>query len=338
MIRKLAAATCLLRDVLRCRFGRDFDGASARACRLVADLHWATGGRSTRWLRRVVDGGAHAAAAPAEAEPPTGPLAAECEEAARSLDEHGVYVFRERIDAAHCGALRALAERVPCRVFAADGAFGGQQRYEPGAPAWPSYHLPLDALLADPHAQYLLALDAPRRAAAGYFGRPAFLQNPEAWWNTAAGQGPNAFQRFHFDAPCAVGRPLRWVRFFVYLDDVGPGHGPHVYVRGSHRPWRRLRGRLRFEYGDDEVAGMFGNDRALEITGSAGTAFLVDTLGLHKAGLPRDGDRLVFEYQLSGTRFDPVAAPLLVPEPTPELADAARRGPFAYRRFQLAQA
>ncbi|MBI3517280.1 MAG: hypothetical protein HY060_24870 [Proteobacteria bacterium] len=124
---------------------------------------------------------------------------------------------------------------------------------------------------------------------------------------------PN-LQTFHRDYD-----DFRFVTLFVYLSDIERDeHGPHVYVRGSQRPdevGRRadalsnaagpatlntLYGILNPDIFFDQHAPIdaattrYLSDRQVRIKGPPGTAFLVDTFGLHKGIPPAAGDRIVF--------------------------------------------
>ena len=99
------------------------------------------------------------------------------------------------------------------------------------------------------------------------------------WWTTtqrAEDANLNA-QMFHQDRD-----RLSFLKFFIFLTDVTPETGPHVYLKGSHRkiPWGlRKDGRISDE--SVRAAGLWQN--VVELFGPAGTVMAVDTIGLHKA-------------------------------------------------------
>jgi hypothetical protein len=149
-----------------------------------------------------------------------------------------------------------------------------------------------------------LALD-PRlvRLATAYFGCRPYLDSIQAWWSLSGNEAPEEAENFHRDNDS-----IRFLKFFLYLTDVGHEHGPHNFVVGSHRDGKLLERR---RLTDGEVERAFGGERIRSIIGSAGDAFMEDTWGIHKGQLPRAGYRLLaqFRYSIMPTVF---RSPLIV--------------------------
>lgn len=99
---------------------------------------------------------------------------------------------------------------------------------------------------------------------------------------------------------------------FIYLNDVDPDSGPHQYYRGTHE-FDRTVALLRARFSED-IARSIANDlfrsmrdgygrtsyvdelfaaQRQEIIGPAGTAFMIDTFGLHRGLVPRTRPRLM---------------------------------------------
>jgi hypothetical protein len=144
-----------------------------------------------------------------------------------------------------------------------------------------------------------------------HLGCPPTLYSLHAWWSFS-GHGKAEFsQAFHRDLD-----DYRFCALFVFLTDVAPKSGAHVYIRRSHRAdfteraFRENAGRAAAElrrdlaladmytpptgYGKDDLYAMIFPGLAETITGPAGTAFLADTLGLHKGEPLTEGRRLMF--------------------------------------------
>ncbi len=123
------------------------------------------------------------------------------------------------------------------------------------------------------------------------------------WWHTDYSKGPDseAAQLYHFD----MDRP-KWLKIFVYLTDVSVENGPHCFVEGSHRsgavPWKLLR-RGYSRISDEEVYESFGMQKEVKFIAPAGTVIVEDTRGLHKGLHVEEGDRLIFQMQLSNSAF-----------------------------------
>jgi hypothetical protein len=157
---------------------------------------------------------------------------------------------------------------------------------------------------------------------AAYLGAPPTIQHYIMWWSFAGDRQARDAQLFHEDRAC-----YRFLKLFVYLTDVGPQTGPHVYIRGSASMALRERliagleqrkkglGELarnmlaKQRVSDRDIETFFGTGRTETFVGKAGEAFLVDTSGYHKGQLPTTGDRLLFQtlYTMLPTVRDVVA-------------------------------
>lgn len=148
--------------------------------------------------------------------------------------------------------------------------------------------------------------------ATGYFGCRPYLDSIQAWWSVSGHDQAEEAENFHRDNDS-----IRFLKFFLYLTDVGEANGPHVFVAGSQTSHKLLEHR---RLTDSEVESVFGAD-ILRMTGKAGDAFIEDTFGIHKGQLPQEGRRLLvqFRYSLTETIF---RSPILVAGPQPHPAKA----------------
>jgi hypothetical protein len=85
---------------------------------------------------------------------------------------------------------------------------------------------------------------------------------------------------------------------FFYVNDVGAGCGPHVYVRGSHQR-KRLRDQFTLFVGKpiSKVIAFYGSDNVVTICGSAGFGFVEDPFGFHMGTVAQNSPRLVLEIE-----------------------------------------
>jgi len=143
------------------------------------------------------------------------------------------------------------------------------------------------------------------RLAADYIGcKPTISAIGLRWSFPDAGTG-TGLQAFHRDAD-----DWRFIKVFVYLTDVDEECGPHVYVRGTHLEVCGMRLK---DYSDEEILKTYGKERIVSVTGPAGTAFTVNTHGIHKGMLPSGRPRLLLQVQYSLLpvylyRYRPVAS------------------------------
>ncbi len=123
------------------------------------------------------------------------------------------------------------------------------------------------------------------------------------WWHTAFSKQPDkdAAQFYHFDMD-----RIKWLKFFIYLTDVGPANGPHSFVKGSHRTGGiagQLRAKGYARLTDEEVQACYPPERFVEFCALRGTVLAEDTRGLHKGKHVQVGDRLMLQLQFSNSLF-----------------------------------
>jgi hypothetical protein len=204
--------------------------------------------------------------------------------AAKTLDESGVYQFPKPLDRSVVEPLAALMNEK------------GDRRSVDCRTVYPFSHLvntpALRQIAADPFIYYTLQ---------EYFKVPpimgdfyGFKSIPHS--NNAEMLSESA-QAFHVD----MEHP-KFIKLFIYLNDVTEKNGPHCYIPKATRnlPPELYEDR---RYFDDEMEKYIPRDRWLHQVGPAGTTFLVDTCAPHK-GVPLiDGERRLIQCYYSGTLF-----------------------------------
>ena len=67
-----------------------------------------------------------------------------------------------------------------------------------------------------------------------YLGVNPILNLPESWFSFPVNKvNENSPQNWHWDCD-----RVKWIKAFIYINDVTQNNGPHAYVAGSHRGWR----------------------------------------------------------------------------------------------------
>jgi ectoine hydroxylase-related dioxygenase (phytanoyl-CoA dioxygenase family) len=93
------------------------------------------------------------------------------------------------------------------------------------------------------------------------------------------------FNFFHSDNQSA-----RFIKFFLYLNDVGPGGGPFCYVPESHR--RKPFGwRTNNTLALMDIERHYGTGSVVRLTGRVGDLIIANTTGFHRAEKPKQHAR-----------------------------------------------
>ena len=134
-----------------------------------------------------------------------------------------------------------------------------------------------------------------------YLGAPAFLYECEAWWQYPQGDThkPSNAQLWHRDRD-----DFHELKLFFYVSDVDDECGPHAFIPHSHHFTRLslafgdvdhpLVSGLSSSFIDDDVLHQLGLLVPPKVwLGKAGTCFLEDPRGYHRAYLPTSKSRLM---------------------------------------------
>jgi hypothetical protein len=216
-----------------------------------------------------------------------------------TLERDGIALMPGYISTQQGNELRRLLEKQEC--IDPWKPTGGTFPYDAAPENTHVADIPAAPTIAELHG---LALDPKLlRLASVYFGCRPYLDSIQAWWSLSGNEEPEEAENYHRDNDS-----IRFLKFFLYLTDVGEEHGPHKFVVGSHREGKLLERR---RLTDAEVEVAFGPNRIQTMTGVVGDAFIEDTWGIHKGQLPRAGRRLLvqFRYSIMPTVF---RSPLVV--------------------------
>ena len=210
---------------------------------------------------------------------------------AEKLQSTGFSSLGKALSAEQCDTLRRYfsSKKVEDPYRPQHGWFLPQSTDKPAA-SHVAYHAAADVL----RAPGLLALANDPillDTVAQFLGCKPTIAYMASWWSYPTEMGAQQAEYFHRDVD-----DWRFVKLFVYLTDVGPRNGPHIYVTQSSRS-DRLRRIGRFS--NEEVEEAFGVQNVKTVTGEAGDAFLEDTFGVHKGQPVVEGHRLIFQVVYS---------------------------------------
>jgi hypothetical protein len=253
-----------------------------------------------------------------------------------AIERDGFYVFPEIMPGDFLDDVQAFATRTPAVIENNRDLRDPLVAYDPSHPISRTYKIREPDALRNENMQRLIADPVFVAIAENYLGTLPAIGGVNTWWSARYGNqaGSDAAQLFHFDFDA----PPAWLKLFVYITDVAPENGPHVYVRGTHKAGiakaREFRGRGYERISDEEMEDHFGADRLVEICGKRGTVFMADTRGFHKGKFPTGGDRLLTQVIYCSPIFNDHADPSHLPDNlTATLADAINASPPVYERF-----
>ncbi len=172
-----------------------------------------------------------------------------------------------------------------------------------------------------------LALDQKLlRIVSAYLGMWPRLHAINVWLNFPTPDDAKESQLWHRDP-----EDMRTVKTFIYLADVGENTGPFSYIPTT-QPFGALSsiippaahmGRIT----DEEMAAAIPRDKWRACTGLAGTMVLADTIGFHRGGKPKQGERILVSF--SYTSGTPMSRRKLNVPAVPDWADDQQRAALA---------
>jgi hypothetical protein len=256
---------------------------------------------------------------------------------ATAIRRDGFYVFDHRLPDALVEELTCFAAARPAFVPGVSKSPDERYVFDAAAPVGKKYSVVEDEIVQSQAMQQLMADASFLAVSETYLRTLPVIADTTLWWSAVhpgtAQEDAGQFYHFDFDTPPG------WLMFFFYLTDVDSSHGPHVFVRGSHRPGHpaaaelRRRGYQRIE--DREIEAAFGGDNIVEILGKRGTVLAVDTRGFHKGKPLEQGSRLMAQLIYTFPQFAGahVAKQQLPPNLHPSLTQALARTPRLYQKF-----
>jgi hypothetical protein len=223
------------------------------------------------------------------------------DEIVAAIERDGFYIFENRLPKSLCDEIDAHARRTPAQIE------GSNQltQFDQDRPVSKTYRIPEGDIVRNRGMQQLMSDPSILAVAESYLKTLPILSGVNLWFSPAYGNAPgaDAAQEFHFD----FDPPPIWLLFFVYLTDVGPDNGPHIFVRGTHTPGKAgmkdllARGYVRIP--DEDILERFGAESIVELYGGRGTILAVDTRGIHKGKMPVIGHRLMAQLSFSTPPF-----------------------------------
>lgn len=228
-------------------------------------------------------------------------LSFEEEQRARDFFHEQGYLFMpHRLDSTSCDRIVEALGKVDFRVKATGEIVNG---YHPdrveqicGNTCWIIDH---QDMLKIPEVQRLVSDPSILNLVQSYLGCTPVHDQVNCWWTinhqTTKKSLTSDAQLFHQDKDY-----LRFVKVFVYLNDVTVENGAHTYIRGSAKDYREhvpSNYKMRQRVDDEYLESSYEPDRFVSVVGEKGTIILEDTFGFHKGTPVQHGHRLLIQFE-----------------------------------------
>ena len=137
----------------------------------------------------------------------------------------------------------------------------------------------------------------------GYLGCTPIHAQTNLWFSFAGEQDHKTLSRnaqfFHQDKEF-----VKFIKVFIYLNDVTTENGPHCYIKGSHIDELNQHGiPYSTRLSDEQVLGIYGEDKLRIVEGKAGTVIFGDTIAAHKGLLLKKGSRLMLQLEYAASLY-----------------------------------
>jgi len=105
---------------------------------------------------------------------------------------------------------------------------------------------------------------------------------------------------------------IKFLKVFIYLNDVDTSNGAHVYVEGSHRE-NKFVSKQGYKFSDriddNDIETVYGKEKVIAMEGKKGTIILEDTNGFHKGTPIHEGHRVLLQIEYANSLyFNPVGS------------------------------
>ena len=139
--------------------------------------------------------------------------------------------------------------------------------------------------------------------ASDYLGCTPIHVQTNSWFSFPAEnsnkQLTTSAQLFHQDKEFT-----KFLKVFIYLNDVGPENGPHCYIKGSHIDELCKKGvPLTSRLTDDEALNYYPSENITSLTGPAGTLVFGDTCAVHKGTPLTKGYRWILQFEYAASLY-----------------------------------
>ncbi|MBS0289674.1 MAG: phytanoyl-CoA dioxygenase family protein [Proteobacteria bacterium] len=307
-----------------------------KAYQAMIRLHGQTGGFSTNWItNRYRDLSQEQAIAACSGI--LGNLTvSEMNRINNQLKSDGYYVLEQVVPEKICDQITTFALTVPALIETNDHKNNeGYAIFDPDNPISKTYKVPENELINNVTIQELMADPSLYAIAKAYLRAEPVLTSVNTWFSPVFKPdvtGEASAQSYHFDMP-----NCRWIKFFLYLNDVEKHNGPHCFIKKSHHQFKKAKRLLKRGYvriPDEDIYNTFGKENEVEFIAKKGTVIIEDTMGFHKGMIPRQGYRSIFEMSFAINLFGNEYQQYPIKLHSPQLREAIKHKAPTYQRYQ----
>lgn len=138
--------------------------------------------------------------------------------------------------------------------------------------------------------------------ASDYYGCKAAIGTVNLRKSFKSDLPPDGTTLYHTDR-----NAYKLLKFFFYLNDVGPDDGPFTYIRGSDNKKPPICD-IQHRWKDEEVYNLFGKEREVKLTAKFGDMIIANTRGMHKGSMITGLPRIMFtvNYGIHPENWEPI--------------------------------
>lgn len=223
-----------------------------------------------------------------------------------ALDKQGYFVFPERLANDFIDRIIAGLTSASFAMYASHKVFRiespAQLHKVSDNTCWA---INQQEVLAIPEVQQLLMDPVLLDAIHQFLGCPPIHVQANSWWSKANETDDRTLNRsaqmFHQDKEF-----IKFIKVFVYLNDVTEENGPHQFIAGSNKDYRehvpadyQVSQRLSDEY----LASVYDPSRFISLTGQKGCVIIEDTSGFHKGMPVISGYRQILQLEFAASLY-----------------------------------
>jgi hypothetical protein len=232
--------------------------------------------------------------------------------AVNKLNSNGYYVLPEVLGESHCTEIIQALGKINFYKKKSGRPIMGYSSVNidslDGNAAWAG---DLQDILAIPVVQKLVSDKFLLLVAQKFLNAIPIHCQANSWWSKNYSQDINDLnknaQMFHQDKEY-----VKFVKIFIYLNDVGIDNGPHQYVRGSSINYAdnvpdgyKVSDRL----SDQFLQEKYAKEDFVNMTGKSGSIIIEDTSGFHKGVPVLEGHRLLAQIEYTSSLYFNGVAP-----------------------------